>query len=50
MDAIRLLIVDDNIRLRWSLIEALVGEESIEIVDEASDGNEAVEKALALKP
>ena len=50
MDRIRVLIVDDNVRLRWSVMEALVEEESLEIVDEASDGNEAVEKARDLKP
>ncbi|MFC1935163.1 response regulator transcription factor [Chloroflexota bacterium] len=50
MDRIKVLIVDDNIRLRWAVMEALAKEESLEVVDEASDGNEATEKARALKP
>lgn len=50
MDRTKVLIVDDNIRFRWALMEALVQEESLEIMDEASDGNEAVEKARDLKP
>ena len=50
MDRIKVLLVDDNIRLRWALMAALVKEPSLEIVEEASDGNEAVEKAKARKP
>ena len=50
MDKIKVLIVDDNIQYRWGLMETLITEETLEIVEEASDGDEAVEKALALRP
>jgi len=50
MDRIKVLVVDDSIQFRWALMEALVHEESLEIVDEASDGDEAEEKARVLKP
>jgi len=46
----RVIVVDDNIPYRWSLIEALNLDDTVEVVEEASDGNEAVEKARALKP
>ena len=50
MGTTKVLIVDDNIQYRWSLMEALIGHRALEIVEEASDGNEAVEKGVALKP
>ena len=50
IDRIRALIVDDSALLRRGLAEALSTEESMEIVGEASDGNEAVELAKALEP
>ncbi|MBI2871848.1 MAG: response regulator transcription factor [Chloroflexi bacterium] len=50
MDKIRVLIVDDNVPLRWALMERIVNEETLEIVEEASDGNEAVEKARTSNP
>ena len=50
MDRIKVLVVDDNIRFRWGLMEALGREEPLEIVEEASGGNEAVKKAIALRP
>ena len=50
MNKIRVLIADDNIQYRWALIEALSATDTLEVQDEASNGNEAVEKALALKP
>ena len=46
----RVMVVDDNIPYRWSLMEALNLNNTLEIVEEASDGNEAVEKARTLKP
>lgn len=50
MDTTRVLVADDNIMYRWGLVEALGQDAGLEVVEEASDGNEAVEKALALKP
>ena len=50
MDKIRVLIVDDNARLRQELARVLSSDESFEIVGEAADGNEAVQQARALKP
>ena len=50
MSMIRVLVADDNIQYRWALIEALSGTGTLQVMDEASNGNEAVEKALALKP
>jgi len=50
MDMTRVLTVDDHILIRRGLVEALAGDETLEVVGEASDGNEAVEKAMALKP
>ena len=50
MSKIRVLIADDNIQYPWALIEALSATGELQVQDEASNGNEAVEKALALKP
>ena len=50
MDRIRVIIADDYIPYRWTLLAALADEPSIEVVEEASDGDEAVRKALALMP
>ena len=50
MSRIRVLIADDSIQYRSALIEALSATDTLEVVDEASNGNEAVEKALALNP
>ena len=44
-DAIRALIVDDHALFRRGLEIVLVTEDDIEVVGEASDGEEAVEKA-----
>ena len=45
----RVIVVDDNIQFRWSLMEAL-GNQDLEIVEEASNGHEGAEKALAVRP
>lgn len=50
MERIRVLLVDDHLKYRMALLVALAQEPSLEIVGEASDGNEAVEKAKALHP
>jgi two-component system NarL family response regulator len=47
---LRVLIVDDHALFRRGLQMVLGGEPDIEVVGEASDGGEAVEKAKALKP
>ena len=45
-----MLVVDDNALFRRGLIDILSENETLEIVGEASDGNEALTKARALKP
>jgi two-component system NarL family response regulator len=47
---LRVLIVDDHALFRRGLQMVLSGEVDIEVVGEAADGAEAVEKARALKP
>ena len=47
---IRLLIVDDHPALRVGLVGLFKHAPDISVVGEASNGEEAVEKALALKP
>jgi two-component system response regulator NreC len=50
MTKIRVLVADDHTIVRQGLVGILKGSEEIEVVAEASDGNEAVEKALKMKP
>ena len=50
MDKIKVLIVDDHIRLRRVMKDLLGAVESIEVVGVASDGNEGVEQAKATSP
>ena len=47
---IRVLIVDDSSFFRSRLTEILNSDPQLEVIDTASDGREAVTKALALKP
>src|SRR5437667_12767572 len=49
-ERLRVLIVDDHALFRRGLQMVLAGEPDIEVVGEASDGAEAVDKAKALKP
>jgi two-component system NarL family response regulator len=49
-EALRVLIVDDHALFRRGLQMVLGAEPDIEVVGEASDGAEAVEKAKALRP
>ncbi len=48
--AIKVLVVDDSSFFRRRLAEILTKDGDIELVDTAVNGQEAVEKALALKP
>jgi len=47
---IRVLVVDDHSIVREGLRAVINGERDMELVGEAGDGEEAVRKALALKP
>jgi DNA-binding NarL/FixJ family response regulator len=50
VQAIKVLIVDDNVDFRRRLREFLAAEPDIEVVGEANDGQEAVSKTTALAP
>jgi DNA-binding NarL/FixJ family response regulator len=50
MKGIRVLVADDHTIVRQGLVGILKGSEEIEVVGEASDGHDAVEKAVKLKP
>jgi two-component system, NarL family, response regulator LiaR len=47
---IRVLVVDDHAIVRKGVVSLLATEPNIQVVGEASNGREAVEKAVALKP
>jgi DNA-binding NarL/FixJ family response regulator len=47
---IRILLVDDHIVLRMGLVTATLGEEDLEVVAEAENGEEAIEAYRACKP
>ena len=49
-DAIRVLIVDDHALFRRGLEMVLEQEDDVEVVGEAGDGSEAIEKAQELMP
>ncbi|MBE0609030.1 MAG: response regulator transcription factor [Dehalococcoidia bacterium] len=48
--SIRLLLVDDEARVRQGLRMCMAGEPDFEVVGEADEGTEAVELATALQP
>ena len=50
MEAIKVLVVDDNKRIVTILKEALERETDMEVVGTASDGEEALHKISALRP
>ncbi len=50
MSITRTLIVDDDASFRRRVKEVLASESNIEVVGEASDGQEAIRKARELKP
>jgi DNA-binding NarL/FixJ family response regulator len=47
---IRVLVADDHTIVRQGLVGILAASADMEVVAEASDGNEAVEKSLKTKP
>ncbi|TCO59015.1 two-component system chemotaxis response regulator CheB [Caldanaerobacter subterraneus] len=47
---IRVLVVDDSAFMRRCLKDILENEEDMEVIDTARDGNEAVKKAVELRP
>ncbi len=47
---VKVLLVDDHILFRRGLAALVAGREGVEVVGEAGDGYEAVEKAVALRP
>ena len=49
-EALRVLIVDDHALFRRGLQMVLASEPDIEVVGEAADGADALEKAKSLKP
>jgi DNA-binding NarL/FixJ family response regulator len=50
MNRVRILIADDHEVVRQGLRSLLEGQAAMEIIGEASNGREAVDKAIALKP
>lgn len=50
MSAVRVLVVDDHALFRRGLVELLSQGENVEVVGEASDGREAIQKAVELRP
>lgn len=50
MKKLRVLIADDHALMRMGMSALLKTDKSISVIGEASDGREAVEKALALEP
>jgi two-component system response regulator NreC len=50
MEAIRILIADDHAVMRAGLRLLLNSQEDMQVVDEAGDGWQTVEKAVALRP
>ena len=47
---IRVLVVEDSITVRKRLCEVLAADAELEIVGEAGDGKQAIERCLALRP
>jgi len=50
MDPIKVLVVDDHALFRRGIAAVLAGEEGLEVVGEAVDGLEAIEKAREIAP
>ena len=47
---IRVLVVDDNETVRWGICQVLQPQTDIKVVCEASDGTDAIRKALEHRP
>ncbi|MFM9282120.1 response regulator transcription factor [Paenibacillus jiagnxiensis] len=47
---VRILVVDDHVVVRSGLIALLDGKHDINVIGDAADGDEAIAKALELKP
>ena len=50
MDSIKVLIVDDHALFRRGIAAVLANQEGLEVVGEAADGLEAIEKAKKIAP
>ncbi len=50
MARIRVLVVEDSLTVRRHLCEVLANDPDLEVVGEAEDGKQAIEKCLALRP
>jgi two-component system chemotaxis response regulator CheB len=50
MAAIRILVVEDSTTVRRHLCEVLAGDRDLEVVAEASDGKQAIERCRTLRP
>ena len=50
MSGLRIVIVDDHAVIRTALAQMLDGEPDLQVVGEAGDGVQAVEKAVELSP
>ena len=50
VEKIKVMIADDHSLMRRGLQQILELEEDIEVIGEACDGQEAVDKAIALQP
>ncbi len=50
MDPVKVLVVDDHTLFRRGIVAVLANEESLQVVGEASDGLEAIEKAKETAP
>ena len=50
MEPVKVLLVDDHTLFRRGIAAALSGQESLNLVGEATDGNDGVDKARSLTP
>jgi two-component system, chemotaxis family, protein-glutamate methylesterase/glutaminase len=50
MDKVRVLVVEDSLTIRKRLVEVLEQAPNFEVVGEAEDGRQAIERCLSLRP